>query len=179
VSVALGQLDRAACPRGHRLERPVRPSLGERIELGAGHPRRLQIVDREHHLDVGGQDARSLAGLRRLRLDPSDRRLGSIDFPLSQPHQSEARLRLPAMPACLAVGRLRAAEVAAEPVDLPPVVAGLACRARVLSAQAALGCSPRLVERLRPGSVQLHDLGAMREAAPGEGDEVGLALAPA
>jgi len=64
-------------------------------------------------------------------------------------------------------------------MDLPPLVAGLARCHWILCLEAALGGPPRLLNRLRPGAVQLHDLGAMHQAAAGEGDQVGLALAPA
>ena len=38
--------------------------------------------------------------------------------------------------------------------------------------------APRFLDRLRPGALQLHDLCAMHLADAGEGDHIGLALAP-
>ena len=64
-------------------------------------------------------------------------------------------------------------------MDFALPVTGLTGRRRVLRPGAALLCPPRLLQGLEPGAVQLHDLGAVDEAATGEGNQVGLALAPA
>ena len=91
--------------------------------------------------------------------------------------RSPAAARHPC-PARLPVGHLGRAVIPEEAVDLPLPVPGLACRQRVLRLQATLGGPLRLLQGLRPGAVQLHDLGAMHQAASGEGDQVGLVLAP-
>src|SRR5205823_2366777 len=69
-------------------------------------------------------------------------------------------------------------EITPEAVDLPSLVAGLTRGRRVLSPKAALACPARLLPRRRPGTMQLHDLGTMHETTAGEGDQIGLALAP-
>ena len=42
----------------------------------------------------------------------------------------------------------------------------------------AVGDATGFGHRLTPCAVDLHDLGAMNEAGPGEGDELGLGIAP-
>src|SRR5215207_11465647 len=82
------------------------------------------------------------------------------------------------MGARLAVGLLGIRVLAAQAMDLRALVVGLASRNGVLSGQATLGRPLRLLDRLLPGAVHPHDLGAMDQAATGEGDQIGLALAP-
>ena len=154
-------------------------TLGERLELATGATRRLDIANRQHDLHVGGQGRGAFAGLDGLGQDPADRGLRDIRLALGQPQQGQARLRLPPAPARLPVRLLGRAEIAEHPVDLSLPVTGLTGGRRVLPLQAALGCPPRLLQGVRPGALELHDLGAMHETATGEGHEVGLALAPA
>ena len=77
------------------------------------------------------------------------------------------------------VGLLGGREVAAEPVDLALQVRGLRGSRWVRRPlEAAIG-AVRLLERLRPVAVELHQLSAMDEAAAGERQQVGLLLPPA
>jgi hypothetical protein len=63
-------------------------------------------------------------------------------------------------------------------VDLSLPVTRLARRRGILPLQAALGRPARLLKGIRERALELQDLGPVREAPTGEGDEVGLARAP-
>ena len=68
--------------------------------------------------------------------------------------------------------------LALEPKELGLAIEGEA-RCRVVGLDEAPAGSTRLLERVRPRPAELQDLGAMDEAAPGEGDHVRLLPAPA
>ena len=77
------------------------------------------------------------------------------------------------------VGLFGGREVAAEPVDLALQVRGLRGSRWVRRPLEAPVRPVRLLERLRPGALKLHQLSAVDEAAAGEGQQVGLLLPPA
>jgi hypothetical protein len=105
-----------------------------------------------------------------------DRRCRRVAASLRQPQQRQARLRLGAVPARLAVRPLGGGVVALQPVQLALPVARLPDGARV---GAAVAGPAGLVERLAPGPARLHDLGAVDEAAAREHHDPGLLLDPA
>src|SRR5581483_261250 len=98
---------------------------------------------------------------------------------LPEPEQREPRLRLVPVAVRLEVGRLRGRVLAAQPQHLALLVERLAGGGPVHRPLAPLARLPRLPERVAPGAAVPHDLGAVDLAAPAEGDEVGLLLAPA
>src|ERR1700752_1631267 len=66
-----------------------------------------------------------------------------------------------------------------QPVDLALSVARLPGRYVISLLGESVGRPPGLLERLRPGPVELHDLRAMGQAAAAEAHHLGLLLAPA
>jgi hypothetical protein len=137
----------------------------------------IKFPNREHDLDICREQLGAPAGLGGLVQDPADGRARSVEVSLRQAQQGQAGLGLPAAAAGLAIGLLGFTEIAARAMDLPLPVAGLAGGGPVLSLPAALRGSSCLLQCFGPGRVQLHEFGAMGEAAAGEGDQVGLALA--
>ena len=83
------------------------------------------------------------------------------------------------MSARLPIRLLGRAELAAEPSKLGLAVQRQARPTGVLGLDETLPGSLGLFERLFPGAVELQDLCSVHEATAGEGDDVGLALAPA
>ncbi len=55
LGVAFGELDRAAGLRGHRAQHAGIEAPGDLLQLAAGAARVLEVADRQHDLDVGGQ----------------------------------------------------------------------------------------------------------------------------
>src|SRR5437762_3317260 len=66
----------------------------------------------------------------------------------------------------------------AQPVDLPAPVSGIARGSRIFATNTALHRPARLGQRVRPGALELHDLGAVHEAAARARHELRLALTP-
>ena len=96
---------------------------------------------------------------------------------LGQPQQGEPGLRLGPATARVAVGRLGTDELTLEPMQLGLPVERLSGRLahRQVRPPARPPCLPQGVA---PRAVELHDLGAVDQAAAGEGDHVGLLVAP-
>ena len=69
--------------------------------------------------------------------------------------------------------------VALQAVELSLLVERLPGRRPVHRLLAAFAGQARLLERVAPRAVELHDPGAMREAPAGEGDHLRLLVAPA
>ena len=125
------------------------------------------------------------AGSSRVRagesdVSPSARRIAAAAArcPLGEPQQREARLRLPPAPARLAVGLLGGGELAAQPKHLALQVGRLTGRRPFAPAR------PRPARRASSSAsghapCEQQDLRAVRQAAAGERDHVGLLLAPA
>ena len=102
---------------------------------------------------------------------------GRVDAPLREPQQRQARLRLEPELARAPVRLLGRRELALQPMDLGLLVERRGRSSPVDALRTRAG-APRFLDRLRPVAVQLHDLRAMHLADAGEGDHVGLALAP-
>ena len=95
LGVALGQRDRAARVRGHRNQRVAPLTLRDLARaLGRRCRASLDLADREHDLDVGGQQSRALEWLCRLAHRAADRCGCGIAVALRKPEEGEARLRL-------------------------------------------------------------------------------------
>ena len=99
---------------------------------------------------------------------------------MGEPHEGEPWLRLAAEATCPPVGILRLPEVSAQAVHLPLPVCGMTKRSLVQDSLRELLCDATcLVECVRPGAAQSHDLGAMHEAEPPVRHHVRLLLTPA
>ena len=120
---------------------------------------------------------RALQPVRCRAHGAADRSDCGVDASLRQPQQGQARLRFQAPLARAPVRLLGRRELAAQPVHLRLLVE---CRGGGLLADplGTLAGALRLLDRLLPGAAQLHDLGAMHPADAGEGDHLGLLLAP-
>ena len=112
----------------HRAQRVARLSLRELLQLAASGTRPLVLSDREHDLDIGGQQRRPLERLRRLAYRAADRGGCGAAVALGQAQQRQARLRLEATPARLPVGVLRGVELSPQTMDLTLSVVRLAAR---------------------------------------------------
>ena len=144
------------------------------LELVARSPGFLDVADGEQDLDIGRQQARPPEAVGRLTDYATDRRGRGVGVSLSQPQQRQAGLRLQAEQARLSVRLLSLRELASEAVDLTLQVARFARGGLVHRlfepAVRALG----LIECVRPRPLQLHQLGAVDQAAAGERQQVGL-----
>ena len=87
--------------------------------------------------------------------------------------------RLAAEPAGAAIVGLGRRECAAQPVHFRPLVEGGRGRLRIDAGAEAFAGPPGFLDRVAPGAAELHDLGAVDEAGAGEGDDLGLGVAPA
>ena len=88
-------------------------------------------------------------------------------------------MRLAAAVARGAVGGLRGGVLPPEAMQLALQVVRLRGRRRVVRQRGALPRAPRLVQRVAPRAVQLHELRAVQAARAGEAHHVRLLLAPA
>src|SRR5207248_4554101 len=129
-------------------------------------------------LDIRRQQHSPLEWIRALNSGPPDRRHGRIEASLRQPQLRQPWLWLPSGMARRTVCLLCTVEVALEPEQL-----GLAVEGKPGRRTAGLDEAPTrfagLLECVSPRSAQLQDLGAVDEAATGEGDHVRLCPAPA
>ena len=119
------------------------------------------------------------AGARRLGERAAERAGGGLRFPLCHPQERQARLRLTAVAARIAVRALGRRVVAAKAVKLGLLVVRLPCRGPVHRLLASLARKHRFLERVRPRPVQLLDPRAVSETAAGEGDQLRLRFTPA
>ncbi len=121
----------STAPRDSAASAPIIP-LCQRSAIScssAQAPRAASdVAHRQHDLDVGGQQPGAPGGLGRLAQQPADRRGRRRAIPLRQPQQRQARLRLVAAAARLAVRLLGRAELALQALDLPLPVARLGGR---------------------------------------------------
>ena len=116
--------------------------------------------------------------LRRLAQDATDRGGSRVASALREPQQGEPGLRLPAEAARFLVRVLRGIQLSAQPVDVALQIGRLRRGSGVHRALEAHARALRLLDRGRPRTVQLHDLGAVDHAPPGERHQVGLPVAP-
>ncbi len=140
-------------------------------------PRFLDVADGQHDLDVCRQEPRALQSMRCRAHAAADRRRRGVVASLRHPHQGETRLWFQAPLAGASIRLLGRRKLPAKAVDLRLLVerrgGGL-----LVDPLGTLAGALRLLDRVLPGAVQLHDLGAMDPADPREGDHVGLLLAP-
>ena len=108
----------------------------------------------------------------------ADRGGGRVDPALRDPEQGEPGLGVVAALAGLPVGGLRLVGLAAQPVQLGDLVHRPAERRLHGGGGQPLAGQPRLVHRVRPVAGLLHDLGAVHQALPAVGHELGLGRAP-
>ena len=120
-----------------------------------------------------------------MRFSRSDRRAcdaangggGRVGASLREAQQRQARLGLQAQLARASIRLLGRRELPFQTMDLCLLVERGGGSPPVDALRTRAG-APRFLDRLRPGAVQLHDLRAMHLADAGEGDHIGLALAP-
>src|SRR5690606_24864767 len=91
-------------------------------------------------------------------------RLGGVYIPLGQTKQGEAGERLAPPSAGLAIGLLGLIEPALQAVKLTLTVVGPACRSSAGRTREPFTGSSRVVERVGPRTVDLHDLRASDQA---------------
>src|SRR5207247_11075921 len=145
----------------------------DRLELETGAPRLVDVASREHDLDCGGQEARPPQPVRGLTQGATDRRGCRYRVPLCEPNQRPPRLRLQAELARLPVGFRGLSKLPSQTVNLASQVARLR-RGRLIhrllgTPAGAFG----LLQCIGPGSLELHQLGAMDEAAACERQKLG------
>jgi hypothetical protein len=140
--------------------------------------RLLSVADGQHDLDVGRQQPRTLQPLGRLAHGPTDGSCRSLVLPLREARKGQARLWFPSAATRFPVRLLRCYELPLEATDLRLLVEGLARPELVHVLFETLASSLRLVERVLPGTLDLHDLGAMHQAPAGERHHVRLPRAP-
>jgi hypothetical protein len=178
LGVAVGEQPRSPGVVGHRPQRWRAVPAGDLGQLTGGVAGRLEVADRQHDLDVGGEQLRPPEPLARLGDDTA---AGPPRPPRPCPGPA-AGAPAPAAalgpPAGLLVGVLGPCEVTGEPVQLPLPVAGRAGGVLVCSAGEPLQRPLGLLDRLWPGPVQLQDLGPVNQALTREGDHVRLLATP-
>ena len=118
LGVAFGQLERASCVRHHRPQHLALVADRSFLELVACDASLLEIADGQHDLDIGGQQPQSLWSLDGFAERSADRggRGGAVS--LSQPQESQPRLRLPTSVARIPVRLLGRGEVALQAMHL-------------------------------------------------------------
>jgi hypothetical protein len=163
---------------GHGAQGRGAIALGDPAQLVGGVACRRHIADRQQDLDLSVQQLGPPEPLGGHGDDPADRRRGRVGPALSQPQQGQPWLRLQAPAAGLPVGVLRRREVPQGPVELRLLVEGGAGGIAVGTLRESLSCPSSLLGRLRPGPVQVQDLGPVNQALAGEGDQVRLLVAP-
>ena len=138
------------------------------------------MVSGGHH-DFGGrgQDSSPFQRLRGLPESPPDRCGRRLGVSLGKPQERKTRLRLPPEAVRFSKRLLGCDEVALETQDLPLQVQRVARTRRAHRPLGPVARSTCFVERVGPGTVELHDLGAVCAAAAAERHHFRLLLAPA
>ncbi len=176
--VVLGEQHGSASERDHADEHRALVAFGHLLQLERGTPRGFEVARGEHDLDARCQQPDAREGIVGLVQDASNRGHGDADLPLRKSQLGETRLGFPSVPARLEVRVLRLVELSEQPMELRFPVPGEPDPTLVPRVDEALLRPLRLLERIRPFPVQLHDLRAMYEAPTGERQHVRLALAP-
>jgi hypothetical protein len=120
----------------------------------------VDVTGGEHDLDVRGQQPRPRHPILCRIDNAADRRGGSVDLPLDQSQPRQTRLWLSSPPAGLVIRGLGLPELAAQPMQLGLLVEG-GTDGGLRPPKEPLARSLGRVDSVRPGAVQLHDLGAM------------------
>ena len=168
-----------ACVRGGGGEPRRGVRLYKALELVCGGLGTVEVTRREGDLHVRPGGGWHVQRVRALGQRPPERCDGGRRLPLAEPEQRKSGLRFEAEVTGLPVRPRRRRKLAAQPVDLADPVARLAGRLAIRRLETSLPRSTRLIQRRRPGTVELEQLRAMDEAASREADELGLPLAPA
>ena len=171
--LTLREVHRAASVGDDRSQHRALVASRDLLELQARTPRGLDLARREHDLDERGKEARAVERRRRGRLRATDRRDRGVGPSLRETELREPRLRLPPVGACLAVRALGAREVTLQAQELALPVAREPGGA-IPGLDEPLSSAARLLERLSPRAVELHDLRAVHGAAARERDHLRL-----
>src|SRR5215213_3083752 len=177
-NVTVGQVDRSPGVRGHRTKHAALKTCRDLSELAAGAASLLDIAYGQHDLDVGGKETDALRRLGGLAHSAADRSARGRDVRLGQAQQSPTRLGLPPAAARVLVGFFGSGELPPQTVDLTLPIAGIGNRRPIHRLSGTLAGPPRLLDRVQPRTVKLHDLGAMHHARACECHHVWLLLAP-
>ena len=177
LGVPLGEPERAFGSGGHRLQEWSARRPGDVGQLGSSGTRGVEVAGRDRNVDVRIEQGRPGRLDWRLVEGSPDRRGGSVQPPLGEPEEGQARFRSPTALRRLAKGCLRAGELAAQSVELGLPVDGFADRL-VARHRQLLERSASLLAGILPGAVQLHELGPIEQALSAKRHEVRLPLAP-
>ncbi len=131
---------------------------------------------------ISAEADRSPARLDRSDVSATTRRIAAAAAsasPSREPQQRPAGLWLRAEAARFTVRLFRLFELAAQTMNLASEVRSLRRGRLVHRFLEAPAGALHLLQRLGPLTVKLHELGAVHEAAAGEGKQVGLPLPPA
>src|ERR687897_1933552 len=177
-NVTVGQVDRSPGVRSHRTKHTTLKTCRELREISAGAASLLDLAYGQHDLDVGRKETCALRRLGGLTHSAADRSARGRCVRLGQAQQGQTRLRLPPAAAGILVGCFGSGELPPQTVDLTLPVAGTGDRSPIHRLSGTLAGPPRLLDRVQPRTVKLHDLGAMHHARACECHHVWLLLAP-
>ena len=172
-------MNRAASVRDHRAQHRALVARGYFLELATCAVRLLHIADHQQDLEVRGQQPGAFERIRGLAEHPADRGQRGIGSALGEPKLGKPGLGLPSVPARLPICLLCAVELPQQPLELRLAVERQTDARLVHRLDEALPRPLRLLERIRPGSLELQDLRAVHEATACERLQVRLPLAPA
>src|SRR5262249_25477928 len=110
--------------------------------------------------------------------DAADGARRGVPLSLSQAQARQPRLRLHSGAAGVAIGSLGQSEFPAQPMNLGLLVIRTACRLALDVAHATLHRAASLLDRFRPRTADLQDLGPVDEAVPGKHAELVMSVAP-
>jgi hypothetical protein len=176
--VVLRQEDRATCMSGRGVEQRRVNGLRDLRQLVCRAERGIDVVGRQHDLDVRRQEPGPPRWTVCLVQSPANRCVGGADVVLGEPQQREPGLRLSSKPAGLPVSLFGPAELAAQAMDLGVLIECGPCRRLGGFAKEALACALRGSLRVLPRAVHLENLGAANQALTAVRHQVGLRLAP-
>src|SRR5215213_2643515 len=175
---AVGQVDRSPGVRSHRTKHATLKTCRELREISAGAASLLDLAYGQHDLDVGRKETYALRRLGGLAHSAADRGARGRCVRLGQAQQGQTRQRLPPAAAGVPVGCFGSGELPPQTVDLTLPVAGTSDRSPIHRPSGTLAGPPRLLDRVKPRTVKLYDLGAMYQARACECHHVWLLLAP-
>src|SRR6059058_1216378 len=141
-------------------------------------PRVADLSVGEQDLDGRGEETCPPRPIGRLAQGAPDRRVRSRRVPLRESQQRPPRLRLQAEPARVPVRLFGLPELATQTLNLALEVARLGRGCLVHGLFEPSACALRLLQRVRPGALEAHQLRTVNQAAAGERQKVRLPLAP-
>ena len=177
--IAFREEDRASGLRGHGVQQRRVEVVGGRAQLLGGGARRRDVANRQHDVGVRGQQPASRgAGAGVADGEANGRRRG-IGLPLRQPEQREPGLRRASVQARASVRLFGFRDLSAQPVQLAALIERGARRRMTGAQEQSLAGFCRGGARVRPGPLQLQDLGATDQALSAVWHQIRLRLAPA